>query len=288
MSEGKYWCFTDFELHTDYSELEAEYVIYGVETCPETNKTHHQGYIEFKSNRRLNRLKKFDQKIHWERRKGKQEQAIDYCKKDNDYYEFGTPKFSSQGQRNDIIKVKEMVRSGKGMKDIIDEVDSYQAVRMAELSLKYNENKRNWKPEVIWLHGPTGSGKTRRAIEEAGDDYYISSRNLKWWEGYDAHENVIIDDFRKDFCTYHELLRILDRYPFRLEVKGSSRQFLAKRIWITSCYHPADVYETREDIQQLLRRIDLIIFLENEIEDEIEVAGNTIPQPSQNLWEDAI
>jgi len=80
----------------------------------------------------------------------------------------------------------------------------------------------------------------------------------KWWEGYDAHENVIIDDMRGDFCKFHELLRMLDRYAYRIETKGGSRQFRAKTIIITSCYSPTEMFDTREDIQQLLRRIDEI------------------------------
>lgn len=277
MAQGKYWCFTDFTLITDYSGLGALYVIYGIETCPESGRTHHQGYCEFNTNQRLERLKAFNSTIHWERRQGTQTQAIDYCKKEGNYYEFGTPKECKRGSRSDIIEVKRLISEGKGMKDIVEVATSYQAVRMAELSLKYNERKRSWAPVVKWFWGPTGSGKTRKAVEEAGDDYYISSRNLKWWEGYDAHENVIIDDFRKDFCTFHELLRILDRYPYRVETKGSSRQLLAKNIWITSCYKPEEVYDTREDIGQLLRRINFIAGIGT----GTEVAGNTRPRLEQ-------
>lgn len=83
--------------------------------------------------------------------------------------------------------------------------------------------------------------------------------NLKWWEGYDAHENVIIDDFRKDSIQFSSLLRLLDRYAFRVETKGASRQLLAKNIIITCPESPEELFEhTREDIKQLLRRIDEI------------------------------
>jgi len=156
------------------------------------------------------------------------------------------------------------------MKDIVNEVNSFQGIRFAETLLKYIEKPRNWEMEITWIWGPTGVGKTRKAFEESTNPY-ISMKNLKWWEGYDAHEDVIIDDFRADFCTFHELLRILDRYEYRIEVKGGSRQFVAKRIWITSCYPPDKVYQTREDIGQLLRRITKIV----EMRPEMEVGGNT-------------
>lgn len=269
--EGKNWVFTDFNLHTDYSSLGSSYLIYGIEVCPDSARPHHQGYCEFHTNRKLARLKKFDTSIHWERRQGNQAQAIDYCQKEGTFIESGEKKAVAQGKRNDLTEVRELIKEGKGMKDVVEVANSYQAIKMAEIYLKYNEKKRDYPPVVKWFFGPTGTGKTRKAVEEAGSDYYMSSRNLKWWEGYDAHEDVIIDDFRKDFCTFHELLRILDRYPYRLEVKGGSRQLLAKRIWITSCFHPRDVYDTREDIEQLIRRINFI----SDLRSEIEVQGNT-------------
>ena len=83
-------------------------------------------------------------------------------------------------------------------------------------------------------------------------------RDLKFWDGYYGQKYVIIDDFRKDFCTFHELLRILDRYPYRVHIKGSSLYLEATTIIITSCFGPEEVYETREDLQQLMRRIDKI------------------------------
>lgn len=244
-----------------------KYWIYGKEVG-ESGTPHIQGYIEFFTNQRLSAVRKLIPRAHWEKRVGTSKQARAYCTKDNDWVEQGEMSDPTPGSRNDINKVKSMIKDGKGMKDIIEDSSSYQAVRYAEKMLTHCENKRNWKPEVTWLYGPTGSGKTRQAMENTLDPW-ISGKNLKWWEGYDAHSDVIIDDFRKDFCTFHELLRILDRYPYTVEVKGGSRQLLAKRIFITSCYPPESVYDTREDIKQLLRRIDNVI----------EVAGNTIPRP---------
>jgi len=80
----------------------------------------------------------------------------------------------------------------------------------------------------------------------------------EWWEGYDAHEEVIIDDMRKDFLKFHHLLKLFDRYPYRVQFKGGSRQFLAKTIIVTTCYSPEEMFNNREDIQQLLRRINTI------------------------------
>lgn len=258
--QGKYWCFTDFECRTDYSEWGAKYLIYGVEVCPTTEKVHHQGYCEFESNQRLSVLGK-TWKCNFERRKGKAEQAIAYCMKDGKWIEFGErPEKKNQGARSDIEEVKTMVREGKSMRQIADVCTSFQALRFAENITQYYEKKRDWMPEVYWYWGSTGSGKTRAAYEEAGSDCWMSGKNLKWFQDYDGNENVIFDDFRKDFCTFHELLRLLDRYPYTIEVKGGSRQFLAKKIWITCPFKPEALYDTREDIEQLTRRISVVKF----------------------------
>lgn len=145
------------------------------------------------------------------------------------------------------------------MRDVIEESNSYQAMRCAELILKYTERRRDWKPKVTWLWGPTGTGKTRQAWAEAGPEAWCSGKNGNWWQGYDAHENIILDDFRSSWCSFEELLRILDRYPYTIENKGGSRQLLARSIWITSPYPPDMCYtKSDEDVQQLLRRIDLV------------------------------
>lgn len=273
MSQGKFWCFTlnnySDEEYIQLQNFNWNYLIIGKEVG-ETGTPHLQGYGEFKSNKRLKALKDLNSRIHWEYRKGTAEEASEYCKKDGDFIEIGEMS-KGRGARTDIESIRDVVNNGGGMKDVMQVTNSYQAVKFAEKLLTHAEKKRNWPPEVIWLWGPTGCGKTRRAFEETEGKAWISGKNLKWWDGYDAHENVIIDDFRADFCTFHELLRILDRYPYMVEIKGGTRQLLAKRIYITSCYPPDKVYQTREDIAQLLRRITQVIGMG--IGDE--VAGNT-------------
>ena len=146
---------------------------------------------------------------------------------------------------------------------------------MAEIQLKYFEKKRNWKPVIKWYWGPPGTGKSHAAFAEL-DDPYVCMSSGKWWEGYDGHENVIIDDIRSSFCKFDELLRILDRYEHRIECKGGSRQLLAKNIIITSCFSPYNIYDTGENILQLVRRIDEIrefdvpYYAINKFEEEIE------------------
>ena len=85
----------------------------------------------------------------------------------------------------------------------------------------------------------------------------------------------------KDFCKFHELLNLLDRYPYRVECKGGSRQFTSKTIVITTPLSPEETWENRtsEDLGQLLRRIDNILFLAMEPELEQRSRVILIPRP---------
>lgn len=272
------WCFTlnNFteEEYNAILEWETDYIVIGKETGEE-GTPHLQGYVEWKGSKPLGRLKKLNPRIHWETRRGSREEASEYCKKENNFYENGKTT-KSQGKRNDLERVKEMVKAGANTREIWDIAPSFQAMKMAEIGMKLYEQQRMWEMHVYWFWGPTGSGKTRRAFEEAQNPW-ISGKSLKWWDGYDGHKHVIIDDFRADFCTFHELLRILDRYPYRVETKGGTRQLVATHIWITSCHPPEKIYQkSEEDVQQLLRRITQVTYIAQKLEDRAEVKGNTI------------
>lgn len=111
---------------------------------------------------------------------------------------------------------------------------------------------------VFW--GVTGTGKSRRAWEEAGLDAYCKDPRSKFWCGYQDQQHVILDEFRGGIDPSH-VLRWLDRYPCIVEVKGSSRPLLATTIWITSNVSPDDWYpeldaETR---LALRRRFSLVV-----------------------------
>lgn len=112
---------------------------------------------------------------------------------------------------------------------------------------------------VFW--GRTGTGKSRRAWDEAGVDCYSKCPRSKFWDGYRSQENVVIDEFRGGIDVAH-LLRWFDRYPVRVEVKGSSRPLDAERIWITSNVDPRCWYPEldQETVDALMRRLTVTHF----------------------------
>lgn len=112
---------------------------------------------------------------------------------------------------------------------------------------------------VFW--GNTGTGKSRRAWAEAGMDAYVKDPRTKWWDGYSGQEHVVIDEFRGVIDVAH-LLRWLDRYPVRVEVKGGSVALRATKFWITSNLSPDAWYPDLDRFTQaaLRRRLTVTHF----------------------------
>jgi len=112
---------------------------------------------------------------------------------------------------------------------------------------------------VFW--GETGTGKSRRAWEEAGLSGYPKNPNTKFWDGYQGHEHVVLDEFRGRIDISY-LLQWLDRYPVIVEIKGSATVLRARKFWITSNLDPRLWYPDADPatLDALLRRLTIVHF----------------------------
>lgn len=119
--------------------------------------------------------------------------------------------------------------------------------------------------EVFCYFGPTRTGKSRRAWDEAGVGAYDKCPRSKFWDGYQDEENAVIDEFRGGIDIAH-ILRWFDRYPVRVEIKGSSRPFNVRRIWITSNVRPQSWYPELDSdtLDALMERMTVVDFNEKQ------------------------
>lgn len=260
---------TDLERDTNRFEMLSRkkgirYSIVGKEICPTTKKIHFQGYISYKNAKTFKQTKRW---FGYDTIRIKEAVAGDcpnqkYCSKDgNLIYEVGIP--LKQGVRSDVEKAVAIAKETNSMRAVVEQVFNYQAVRHTELWLKYKERKRPVQPiEVIWIYGRPGGGKTSHIYDSYPIEEIFEPLSFKWWEGYDAHKIVLIDDFRVEYCSFTQLLRLLDIYPFRVEMKGGSRQVQFNKIYITAPKPPLEMYKHlkyEEDLGQLTRRITTLI-----------------------------
>lgn len=252
----KSWSYTlnnwTSEEKTLLQNLECNFHVIG-EEIGESGTPHLQGTITFKTSKRLTALKKILERAHWEKTIDL-ESSINYCMKDKKYFLKDNRK---QGHRTDLKDAIDLLYECKNIKNVKREYPEVYVKFYRGLDKLLEEEDRGFKPYVEWIYGASGTGKTRYVYEKE-KSLWMSGKDLKYWEGYENQEATLFDDFRGDFCTFHELLRILDRYPYTVNVKFGSKKLNSKRMYITSCYPPDKVYESREDINQLLRRIDKI------------------------------
>jgi len=206
-------------------------------------------------------------RIHWEIARGTAVQNREYCSKvesrAGDLFEHGV--LPQQGERSDLRAIVEAAKDqSNSLRDIVD-VDAMafvQHYRGIERLRSVISSPRDFETRCFWFYGATGLGKTRSALEFAPSAYW-KQPNSSWWCGYDPseHVDIIIDEYRAEMCPWSELLRICDRYPLLLPVKGGHVNFRAKRIFITSPYGPEKTWEgkTSEAFSQLLRRLTCIV-----------------------------
>lgn len=257
-------CFTAWKTPI-FFDNKFSYMIYGIETCPETGKEHFQGYLECEKKMTFEGIKKTlnDSKVHLEVRKGTQEQAINYCKKDGLWYEYGTPK--SQGKRNDLIAMKNDIMQGRKVDDIaLEEPNIYHQYgrTLSKIEdLRMRKLFRTEAPEVVWYFGATGVGKSHKAYENYNSDtHYNWKYDGDWQDGYAQQDIVIINEFRGSI-PYGLLLQLCDKYPYDLRRRNREPiPFISKKIIITSCDPPEKVYSKlsmTDSLDQLYRRIEV-------------------------------
>lgn len=229
--------------------------------------------------------------------------AIDYCKKDGKFFEWG--ELPAQGKRSDLMtKLSDVTEL---MVNKPTEVNMHTIAASAPDVYVRNYGglirlqtellpPRDFKTRIHWYYGPTGTGKSHTARAESGPDAYYKPGGNDWFDGYSGEQHVVFEDFRKGWFTFDQLLRLCDRYPLRLPVKGSFVQFVATDIWITTNKSVRDMFgqwtdargEThdREDIEQLVRRVEDERFFGTRYVEPIEDGvhettggGITVPAP---------
>lgn len=263
---------------------QVRYCVFQYEIAPSTGTLHAQGYIELHKPQRIAFMKKLSATAHWEVRRGTRDQARAYAMKTDTRvagpFEFGNWESGGHGSRNDLRSMYDEMKSGANIRSILEShtEPAFKYHGAVSKYMPYFEKKRDWEMEVHVLIGDPGTGKTRQVWEKIKDkDYYIKEPSNKWWDGYDGQEIILIDDYIGQFdFTY--LLRLLDRYPMQLEIKGGSRQMLGKTIYITSNVKPENWYR-QCDTRALLRRFTSVTMCN-------EVAGVILnPAPNDSYQE---
>jgi len=265
--QARNWVFTlnnysvDEKEHLHGNQSKFKYLIYG-EEIGESGTPHLQGFVSFHKKQVLSTVRNIvSPRAHYEIARTIAE-AINYCKKEGNFTEIGEPPKSAQGERCDLEQLHNAIKEGVPREQIRDRFfGSY--LRYERSIVRYLEElspARSWKTQVIVYWGKTGTGKTRQVFTFHSADNIYSHPGEQWFCGYDGHPIVLFDDFNGGEFKLCYLLKLLDRYPMRVPIKGGYVQWVPKVIYITSNKNPEDWYPNAysEHRAALKRRLDVV------------------------------
>lgn len=280
------WCFT-VNNHPDsfrtglaalHNVLGAtiRYICGQIEIAPSTGQRHFQGYVQLKKSQRLSWLRNnISGTAHWEAQKSKDNNAARMycCKVDattvpDTFVEYGTF-VKGAGARTDLVPFRDTIRDGVRMNTMLDEYllemarypKLYQMIRSLTKPVRVNDL------QVILFFGEPGTGKTRKVWDDHPDHWSVPIGDKLWFDGYDLDPVVLLDDFAGAVSkvSLTDTLRLLDRYPIQVPIKGGFTWFMPDVVYITTNIHPRGWYKWlgREvHWRALIRRFTQVIIFE--------------------------
>lgn len=254
------WCVTinnpnEEDEITVYSLPESTQIKYGVMGLEkgENGTPHVQGFIYFHNPTRFATVKSIFGRAHIEHMRGSPEQAAAYCKKDGDFFEFGTMPMSQSAKgeagKQTIEERWALAKAGK-----FDQLPPEQIKTYEYIYRKFQSCEDRSDLDNIWIWGESGVGKSSH-VRKTYSTFYTKPMS-KWWDGYNGEEVVVLDDFDPShgkFLGY--FLKVwADHYAFNAEVKGGMLRIRPKTIIVTSQYPISACFEDSETIKAICRR----------------------------------
>lgn len=277
-TQAKNWCFTLNNPEIDEIELSQvlEHAIYAVWQLEvgENGTAHFQGYVMLPERARLTQMRVLLPTAHWEVAKGTPEQNKAYCTKPEtrvgEFCEIGIFPEVGQGRRSDLEALHSALKHGLRQADYVNQFFSLW-VRYPRITTDYRAAHilpRTGEEETscTLFVGPGGTGKSRLARRLAEQQFGTVYRKFpgKWWDGYGGETAVLLDDFRGHCLSFTDFKLCVDRYPLRVEIKGSTCDLAATAFFVTSNFPPGEWWSqevTGPDLSPLYRRITSVYWM---------------------------
>lgn len=184
------------------------------------------------------------------------------------FEEFGTVPLERQGQRNDLIDLYDMIKSGMSDYDILKLNPEYMVYSK---SIDYTRQKLREKEfgektrdiTVTYCYGKSGSGKSSSVFQEYGyENVYRVTNYRNPFDHYDGEDVIVFEEFRSS-VRFEEFLNYLDIYPLKLPSRYNDKTACYTKVYINTNIGIEEQYrdlkkEHPENWQALIRRIHKI------------------------------
>lgn len=259
------WVFTQFknpEKFYDYWNTcdlpkTVRYICYQLEICPKTKAVHVQGYVQMNGQYGIRTMKKLfrSRSIHLEPARGKPQECIDYCTKEETRYpgcmpvQRGEPK--EQGRRTDLEMIARQVIEGKMSVDQVALQEPTHFLRhnrgLRELERISHPPAPRAKPAIFYVYGPPRCGKTAYVSAKFPDAFHARDSDKGWMDGYAGESTIIFDEFNGQY-PLRDMLALLDYQKLQLPIKNSFVPIRATMFCFTSNSHPRFFYTDPKEI----------------------------------------
>lgn len=209
-------------------------------------------------------------KAHVESMKGRVEDSVVYCSKDDGFEEYGTRPMSSAAKGECNVKRYDEARlaAKEGRYDDIPSdiyVRHYGALHKIGVESRIEPASRD-KLENFWIYGPSGCGKSSAALQKYGTRAYLKKADNKWFDGYDPirHDVLVLEDIAPQHAYQMTNLKIWsDHRAFPAETKGGTLLIRPAVVVVTSNHSIADVFSDLKvalpvDVLAIQRRFTVI------------------------------
>ena len=206
----------------------------------EQGTQHIQGVFQFSRQKTFETLRKYFKNNHIEKIHDLKS-AIEYCKKDNDFMEFG--EITKQGQRTDIEEFTKAIIEGYSDMELLNEFPSQSQrflhnidrIRQMALAEYYQKNLR-YNLKVIFISGDAGVGKTRYVYERHNiADIYRVCNYENPFDNYKGQKILVLDEYNNQL-PIQLLLNILDIYPLLLPARYTDKWACYEQVYVISNY----------------------------------------------------
>lgn len=248
-----------------------QYIAFGKETCPTTQREHYQTWAYAKVAMRLTGWKKVFPGDHIEQMRGTFAENDTYCSKESELTTFGEKPMGNGKKRSlaDLCtRVTEAAQAGEPLCDVVTETDNQATYVQYHngidklykhvVTAKLRKVDKDFAPEVIYVFGAPGTGKSRYVRERDPEVFMVPvSDKYKWHDGYSGEDAVLYENVSLKNIDPDQLLVEIDRYYTQVSVKGGFVGWRPKRIYITSVY-PLEFFANEAGFshpQEFIRRV---------------------------------